>query len=131
MIQKLLWSLFGKKYLLGGVTELYRRCEGYRTIILATLAVVIYLLKTLQYIPAELADQLLAVCAGAGGITMTSKLNRIDTKFDIQKRMQELKTEAMKQLVADGTIPTVPDDKVTDGLCNAVLPPDENDGVRG
>lgn len=132
MLINLVWRLFGKKYALGGLLSLYRAVTGYRTQIVATLVVLVYAGKTLGFVPAELADQLLVLLAGAGGMTMTSKLARIDEQYGIQQKAAELRGEAFKQLKADGIISDKVNDVEADGLCKAVLPDEpKNDSVRG
>jgi len=102
MIQKLLWKIFGKKYLLGGAVELYRKITGYKTQIVSILLVVVYIAKMLGYLPPDLAEQLIALLGGAGGITLAQKLKRWDEQYKLTERTGELKAEAMKELEKDG-----------------------------
>lgn len=116
MIQNLLWKLLGKKYLLGGVVEIYRLLTGYKTQIVSGLLIVVYAAKILGYLPADLADQLIALLGGAGGITLAQKLKRWDDDFKLTERMGELKGEAMKQLEADKVVPPAPAVKPDEGV---------------
>jgi hypothetical protein len=116
MIKNLLWSLLGKKYLLGGFVSLYRAATGYKTQIVAVLTAVTYALKVFGYIPTELADQLLLLLSGAGGVTLVQKFKRWDDEFKLTERVGELKKEAFEQLSKDGVITAAVD---------------KNDAIRG
>ena len=106
MIQKLLWKILGKKCLLGGAVEIYRKITGYKTQIVSVLLVVVYVAKILGYLPPDLAEQLIALLSGAGGITLAQKLKRWDEQYKLTQHTGELKAEAMKELAKDGVTTT-------------------------
>lgn len=117
MIKNLLWSLLGKKYLLGGVIEIYRFLGGYKTQIASVCLIAVYSGKLLGYIPTDLADQLILLLSGAGSITLAQKFKRWDDEFKLTERSAELRQAAQEQLAKDGVIVA------------AVV--DKNDAVRG
>lgn len=108
MIKNLLWKLLGKKYLLGGVVELYKAINGKKTLLCTIGVAVVYAGKILGYIPAALADQLLALLSGGGGISLLHKLQKYDEDFKIQERATELRVAAQEQLAKDQVIPPPP-----------------------
>jgi len=116
MIQNLLWRLLGKKYLLGGVVEIYRLLTGYKTQIVSVLLVVVYIAKIFGFITPEMADQLILLLSGAGGVTLAQKFKRWDDDFKLTERMSELKGEAMKQLEADKVVAAAPAAKPDEGV---------------
>jgi hypothetical protein len=133
MIQNLIWSIFGKKYLLGGVVEIYKFFTGYRTQIISVLIAITYTLKVFGYLPVELADKLLALLSGSGGVTLLSKFRKWDEDFKLSQRTQELKALALEQLAKDGVIasgaPTLP---AVDPSASASAAVDKPvDGLRG
>lgn len=105
MIKDLLWKLLGKKYLLGGVIEIYRAITGYKTQIAGVLLVLVYVAKFTGFITPDLADQLVLLLSGAGGVTLAQKLKRWDEDYKLTDRVAELRAEAQKQLEKDGVIP--------------------------
>jgi hypothetical protein len=106
-MQNIIWSLFGKKYLLGGAVEIYKALTGYRTQIATVLTVIVYVAKILGWIPHNISDPLIALLTGAGGITMAEKLQRWDNEFKLTERVGQLKADAIDQLNKDGVIPPV------------------------
>ena len=111
MIQKLLWKFLGKKYLLGGVVAIYRFLTGYKTQLVSVLIIMVYAAKILGYLSPELAEQLLAILSGAGGITLAQKLKRWDEQYKLTQHTGELKAEAMKELAKDNIVTAAYHDK--------------------
>ena len=111
MIQGLLWKFLGKKYLLGGFVALDKALEGKRTILVSIATAIVYAAKVLGYLPAELADALLALLAGAGSQTLIAKFSRWDTDYKLTERAAELQTAARKEIAEAalrGEAPTAP-----------------------
>lgn len=100
-MKTLLWKLFGKKFLLGGVVDVYRWLTGYKTQVTSVLIGIIYAGKILGYIPADLADQLILVLGGIGGVTFMQKLKRIDDEYKVTQRAEELRKAAEAELAKD------------------------------
>ena len=106
MIQNLLWKIFGKKYLLGGVVAIYKAINGKKTVLCTIGIGIVYTGKILGYIPPDIADQLLALLSGAGGISFLHKLQKISEDYGIAQKAAELRTEALDILKKDGMIPS-------------------------
>jgi hypothetical protein len=104
MLKNIIWNLLGKKYLLGSVVQIYKFFNGYKTQLCTAGIAVVYALKTFQLIPADLADQLIALLGGGGGISLLHKLQKYDEDYKIQERAAELRALALEQLQKDGVI---------------------------
>ena len=104
MIKNLLWKFFGKKYALGGLVQIYKFFNGYKTQICSVLSVVVYGAKILGFIEPDLANQLLLLLTGAGGVTLMHKFQKIDEDYGMQEKTAELRAEALKILEADKVV---------------------------
>ena len=98
MIGKIVWKLFGQKYLLGGLAAIYKVLDGKKTTLATIGIVLVYAAKFLGYLPADVADRVVDVLSGMGAVSLAHKLSKWDDTFKITDTIKEAKTEIQKPL---------------------------------
>lgn len=83
-------TLIVKKYLLGYLVQGYTQIKGYKTQIIAAIAVIVWAAARFGYVPPDQEKNLYEILGGAGTITLLQKLQRWQNIADeVGKATQE------------------------------------------